>query len=96
MTAISMIASICLVAVFVDRLRQISWCETKPMLVALYLSCTLWALSLVYASWIGSVDLHDAIGAATLFIFIRITRQRWASGAPLAFMRRSELQTPEL
>lgn len=87
MTAIAMAVSLGLLMVFGDRLRQITWGTTKPIFVALYLSHMLWALSLVYESWIETFDLHDVAGVVAMVIFILITRINWLNGPPLSFRR---------
>lgn len=74
-----------LVLCFGDRLRQIDWWTVKPRFVALYLSHMLWALSLLYDTTAGELQLHQTIGLVAMLVLIRVTKVNWVNGVPNGF-----------
>ena len=86
-----------LIAMFGDRLRQISWRSVKPVFALLYLTQMLWALSLAYQACWGEFGFHELTGAAAMVVLIRCTRPNWSHGVPFAFLRaNAHLTQPDL
>ena len=97
MRPLALAFAVYLVAMFGDRLRQISWRTVKPIFALLYIAQMLWSLSLAYQACWGDFGFHEISGAVAMLALIRCTRPNWVRGVPFSFLRgNAHLTQPDL
>lgn len=66
----------------IDRLRQVNWKTTRPLVVLFYLVGAFWSLGILYDSLSGGIEWYQLLGMAAILVALLITRHRWRDGPP--------------